>query len=102
MMATLTKRVKRLKGSGKSVSTRLVQEREYEAVNMEALRGIVSYLQYLYSEGEISDKAYKALIAQALRTFVENSVQLKVERTLSEVDTALQEANEVLLNKILL
>lgn len=101
-MATLTRQVKRLKGVGKSSPSRFLQEREYEAVNAEALRGIVSYLQYLYSEGEISDKAYKALVSQALYTFVENSVQLKVEQTLNEVSTTLQEANEVLLNKILL
>jgi len=79
----------------------LQQERDYEAVNLEALKGIVSYLNYLYAQGEISDKAYKALVSQVLSTFVENTIHLKVEQMLGEVNAALQEANEVLLKNIL-
>jgi len=96
-MVMLTSRVNNFRRSKKLARS----ERDYEAVNLEALKGIVSYLNYLYTEGEISDKAYKALVSQVLSTFVENTIHLKVEQMLDEVDAAFQEANEVLLNNIL-
>lgn len=101
-MARLTRRVKNFKTAGELTRSSFLKEREYEVVNVEALRGIISYLKYLYAEGEINDSAYKALVSQVLSTFVENSIHFKVERMFDEVDEALEEANEVLLSNILI
>lgn len=100
-MATLTKRLKNVREARELGHSRSFRERDYEAANVEALKGIISYLKYLYTEGEISDKAYQTLVSQVLSTFVENSVRLKVEQMFDEVDAALKEANEVLLSNII-
>ncbi|MFQ4135294.1 hypothetical protein PGN35_003150 [Nodosilinea sp. PGN35] len=99
-MATLTRRAKSKSARGLALSSSL-KGREPEAINTEALRGIISYLSYLYSEGEISDKAYKALVSQVLSTFVENSIRFKIERILDKLDQELEKAEEVLLDDIL-
>lgn len=78
-----------------------MQTRNYEKANLEALKGILSYLKYLSSEGEISDKAYEVLVSQVLSTFVENAVSLKVEKVFNELGITLDEANEVFLTDIL-
>lgn len=101
-MATLTKQVKNFRGARKLARSGFLQERDYEAVNVEALNGIISYLKYLYAKGEISDKAYQALVSQVISTFVENTIRLKVERMFDEVNAALNEANELLLSNILI
>lgn len=87
-MATLTRRTKTKSARGLALPSSL-RECEPEAVNIEALRGITSYLGYLYAEGEISDRAYKALVSQVLSTFVENSIRFKVERILDKLEKAL-------------
>ncbi len=89
-MATLTKRSENSRGATGLGYLSSFQERDYEAANLEALKGIVSYLKYLYMEREISEKAYQALVSQALSNFVENSVRLKVEQMFGEVDVVLQ------------
>lgn len=100
-MATLTRRVKNFRSARDLARLHSLQERDYEAVNVEALKGIISYLKYLYMEEEISDKAYKTLVSQVLSTFVENAIGLKVEQMFDEVNTTFKEANEVLLSNIL-
>jgi hypothetical protein len=100
-MATLTKRTRDFRGVRGLARPSFLQENDYEGANLEALRGIISYLNYLYTEGEISDKAYKTLVSQILSTFVENAIHFKVEQMLGEVDATLKEANEVLLKNIL-
>ncbi|PZV15535.1 MAG: hypothetical protein DCF21_11650 [Leptolyngbya sp.] len=100
-MATLIRRAKSKSARGLALSSSL-KGREPEAVNIEALRGIISYLDYLYTEGEISDRAYKALVSQVLSTFVENSIQFKVERILDRFGKELEKAEEALLNDILM
>jgi uncharacterized sodium:solute symporter family permease YidK len=99
-MATLTKRAKSESARG-LVHSSFRKTHEAEVVNTEALRGIISYLGYLYTEGEISDNAYRALVSQVLSTFVENSIQFKVERMLDMLEQELEEAEEVLLSDIL-
>lgn len=98
-MATLTKRAKSESARG-LVRPSLMKRHEAEAVNTDALRGIIAYLGYLYAEGEISDNAYKALVSQVLSTFVENSIQFKVEWILDRLDKELEEAEEALLSNI--
>ena len=99
-MSILTKRAKG-ESARRLVRHRFMKRREAEAINTDALRGIVAYLGYLYTEGEISDNAYKALVSQVLSTFVENSIQFKVERMLDRLDKELEEFGEALLNDIL-
>lgn len=98
-MSTLTKRAKRFKPARGLVRPSSLRKGKPEAVNSEALRGIISYLNYLYTDGEISDGAYKALVSQVISTFVENSTEFKIERILDKV---LEEAEEALLSDILL
>lgn len=100
-MATLARKARDFKSTTRLARPGFSREQEYEAVNTEALRGILSYLKYLYAEGEISDKAYQALVSQALSTFVENSVYSKVNLMLGTIDHALEEVEEVLLSDIL-
>ena len=79
-MTGLTKKAKSLGSSGNLTRPRSLKRHGYEAVNKEALKGIISYLSYLYTEGEISDRAYKALVSQVLSTYVNNSVSFEVEK----------------------
>lgn len=100
-MATLTKSVKTDGDNSGFFPRKLSQKREYEAVNVEALKGIMSYLKYLYTEGEISDKAYKVLVAQVISTFAENTISLKIEKIFDDIDITLEKASEMLLADIL-
>ncbi|MEH2458296.1 hypothetical protein [Nostoc sp.] len=100
-MVIYTQLIKSTKKARELARNRSSREREYQAVNVEALKGILSYFNYLYAEGEISDKAYKALVSQALSTFINNIVTLKVEKVFDEVDVTLREVNEALLNDLL-
>lgn len=100
-MATFTRSITRAGDTLESSRNKLSQRREHEAVNIEALKGIMTYLKYLYTEGEISEKAYKALISQVLSTFAENMISLKVERIFDDIDVILGKASEVLLTDIL-
>ena len=100
-MATFAKPVRRARKAKESSRGRLLAGSDYEAVNVEALKGILSYLKYLYTEGEISDKAYEVLVSQALSTFVQNRISLRVEKVFDEIDVTLGEVSEVLLSDIL-
>jgi osmotically-inducible protein OsmY len=84
-MATLA-RLKKTESLHRSISS---QGRAYETINVEALNGVVSYLNYLYVEGEISDTAYQALMSQVLSTFVDNSIRLKLERVFRALNLGL-------------
>lgn len=101
-MSTLTKLPQSVREDRIFNRRRVLIDREYEAANMVALKGILSYLKYLYTEGEISDKAYRVLVSQVLSTFVENTVSFKIERVSDYIDAALREASEVLLSDILI
>ncbi|MBW4435256.1 MAG: hypothetical protein KME28_26975 [Pelatocladus maniniholoensis HA4357-MV3] len=100
-MAIYTQPIKSTKKARELAHNRSSWEREYEAVNVEALKGILSYFKYLYAEGEISDKAYEALVSQALSTFVKNTISLKIETMFDEIDVTFKQASEALLTKIL-
>jgi hypothetical protein len=100
-MAVLTRSAHKAEDTSRFFYSKLSQRRGYEAVNVEALKGILSYLKYFYAEGEISYEAYKVLVSQALSTFVENVISLKVERVFDDIDITLEKANEVFLTDIL-
>lgn len=100
-MATLIRSVKRVGDTSGFSRRKLSQNREYEAVNIEVLKGILSYLKYLHIESEISDEAYKVLSSHTLSTFIENTINLKVERIFDAIDMTLEKASEVLLTDIL-
>lgn len=46
----------------------------------EGLKGLLSYFNYLYMEGEISDSAYQTLTRHVLSLLVEDKVNQEVER----------------------
>ena len=104
-MATLTR-----KNRGQSLAepdalirasnVRASSEQFQEAANAEALQGLLAYLKYLHSEGEISEGAYKTLISQALSTFAKNATYFRVEHLLEDVDDALEEVSQVILNSV--
>lgn len=100
-MATLTRPVEMTEDTSAFFHRKLSQRREYESVNLEAFKGIMSYLKYLYTQGEISDKAYKVLVSQLLSTFVENTISLKVEKIFDDIEITLEKASEMLLVNIL-
>ena len=101
-MTTLTREVKNFRAAKQLTRAGFSKERDYITVNQEALKGIITYLEYLYTEGEISEKAYKTLVAQILSTFVENSIHFKVERMFDRVYNALEEAKDVILSDTLI
>ena len=77
------------------------REKAQEETNAEALKALLAYIKHLYSEGEISDAAYKTLITGALATFVKNSIYFRVEHLLEDIDNALDEVSQVVLLSIL-
>ncbi|BAU12034.1 hypothetical protein LEP3755_25620 [Leptolyngbya sp. NIES-3755] len=100
-MATISKSAKRSRDTSKSSLNGSSQRREYEAVNVEALKGILSYLKYLYTEDEISDEVYKILVSQVFSTFVENTISLRIESVFEDVDFTLKKVSEALLTDML-
>lgn len=52
------------------------------ALNVEKLKGILSYFSSLHVNGEISDKAFEALVRHACSIFIENEVEIVVQQTL--------------------
>lgn len=53
-------------------------------LNVEKLKGVISYFSYLNVNGEISDKAFDALVRYACSIFIENEVEILVQETLEE------------------
>lgn len=100
-MAATSESVRRERDTARLPHRKLSQQREYESVNAEALKGILSYLKYLYTEDEISDEVYRVLVSQVLSTFVENTISLKIERVFEDIDFTLEKASEALLMNML-
>lgn len=57
---------------------------ELTASNLERLKIVISYFSYLNANGEISDKAFKALVRYACSIFIENEVESRVEEVLEQ------------------
>jgi len=58
--------------------------REFTNINVEKLKDVISYFSYLNANGEISDKAFDALVRHACSIFIENEVEVLVQETLEE------------------
>jgi hypothetical protein len=54
----------------------------FTELNLEKLKGSLSYFSYLYANGEISDKAFDALVRQACSIFIENEVEERLQEAL--------------------
>ncbi|MFQ4142805.1 hypothetical protein [Chlorogloeopsis sp. ULAP02] len=51
-------------------------------LNVEKLKGVLSYFSYLHNNGEISDRAFETLVRYACSIFIENEVEAKIKGTL--------------------
>lgn len=76
-------------------------EQDRESVNREALKGILSYLKYLHTNKEISDRSYELLVSQVISIFIGNVISLRMEKVLSDVDAKLKNVGEIILNDLL-
>ena len=54
----------------------------FRELNLEKLKGSLSYFSYLYANGEISDKAFEALVRHACSIFIENEVEERLREAL--------------------
>jgi hypothetical protein len=55
---------------------------EFRSLNAKNLKGLLSYLTYLYTEGEISEKAFEALVRHAYSIYVENEIEGRIQKML--------------------
>ncbi|MGI2902036.1 MULTISPECIES: hypothetical protein [Tolypothrichaceae] len=55
---------------------------KFTSLNVEKLKGVLSYFSYLRANGEISDKAFESLVHYACSIFIENEVEEIVQETL--------------------
>ncbi|MBD1920521.1 hypothetical protein H6F77_05390 [Microcoleus sp. FACHB-831] len=68
----------------KSASNKdLVLSRDnFTGLNVESLKGSLSYFSYLHAKGEISDKTFEYLVRYACSIFIENEVEERVQDAL--------------------
>ncbi|MEH2320545.1 MAG: hypothetical protein V7K24_26360 [Nostoc sp.] len=52
---------------------------DFPASNLVRLKSILSFFSYLNMNGEISDKAFEALVRYACSIFIENEVEARVK-----------------------
>lgn len=67
--------------------SRLLSEQQtskFRSLNAKNLKGLLSYLSYLYTEGEISDKAFESLVRHAYSVYVENEIEAKIQKMLKQ------------------
>jgi hypothetical protein len=64
-------------------------------LNIERLKGTLSYFSHLNATGEISDKSYEALVRYACAVFIETGIEEIVQNSLE------QKLESFLLSKIL-
>lgn len=60
----------------------LISRTDFKALNVESLKGVLSYFSYLHAKGEISDKALEALVRYACAIFIENEVEERVQKAM--------------------
>jgi len=53
-------------------------------LNLERLKGALSYFSHLNATGEISDKSYEALVRYACTIFIETGIEEIVQNTLEQ------------------
>lgn len=56
----------------------------FRSLNARNLKGLLSYLTYLYTEGEISEKAFESLVRHAYSVYVENEMEAKIQKILKQ------------------
>lgn len=54
----------------------------FTELNLEKLKGSLSYFSYLYANGEISGQAFEALVRDACSIFIENEVEERLQEAL--------------------
>lgn len=59
-------------------------------LDVNRLRQTITYLSYLYSEGEISDRAFEVLVNYACSMFIDQEVERRIQHLLAEKLTGLQ------------
>lgn len=55
---------------------------DYNLSSLVQLKKIIAYFSYLNNQGEISDKAFNALIKYAFAAFVENQIEIIIQEKL--------------------
>lgn len=55
---------------------------DFTALNVESLKGTLSYFSHLYAKGDISGEAFEALVRQACSIFIENEIKERVQEAL--------------------
>ena len=75
---------KRIAGIVKYAFTKheALNQADFTALNVESLKGTLSYFSQLHSKGEISDQAFEALVRYACAIFIENEVEERVQEAL--------------------
>ncbi|MBH8573270.1 hypothetical protein I8752_09615 [Nostocaceae cyanobacterium CENA369] len=54
----------------------------FTSLNVEKLKGALSYFSHLHTTGEISDKAFETLVNHACSIFIENEVEFRVNEVI--------------------
>ncbi len=52
------------------------------STNLETLKAVLSYFAYLNSTGELSDRAFKAIVRDACAIFIENEIEQRIAASL--------------------
>ncbi|ARV60812.1 hypothetical protein BZZ01_21280 [Nostocales cyanobacterium HT-58-2] len=65
-----------------SIKSTVSSKHDLASLNVEKLKSVLSYFSYLHSNGEISDKAFEALVRYACSIFLENEVEVIIQETL--------------------
>lgn len=64
-----------------------------EEIDRHFLKGFLSYVNRLYSTGEISESAYISLVTQAAESYAERLINLKLSKALEECELYLEKAS---------
>jgi hypothetical protein len=64
-----------------------------EEIDRHFLKGFLSYVNRLYSTGEISESAYISLVTQAAESYAERLVELKLSQALEKYELYLEKAS---------
>lgn len=57
---------------------------DFSASNLVRLKSLLSFFSYLNMNGEISDRAFEALVRYACSIFIENEVEARVQNALEQ------------------
>lgn len=80
-MLVQDKRIARIANSA-PIGDALGNKSDFTSLNVESLKGILSYISHLHTSGDISDKAREALVRYACSIFIENEVEERVQEAI--------------------